>query len=75
EIIYLSQIIYENNIPLRIKSYDELQNTIGEWHDKNVLIELLQKSKISSYKSDIKTLKIGCATDNKEITRLIRTIA
>lgn len=67
ELIYLSQMMDDKNNSQRIKAYDKLQNAIGKWHDKKVLIELLQKNKSTSHKAIIEKLKSNCAFDIKVI--------
>ena len=57
----------DKNSSQRIKAYDKLQNAIGKWHDKKVLIELLQKDKSSSHKATIGKLKSDSVVDIKAI--------
>ena len=67
EIIYLSEAGKDKKQLVRIKLYDKLQDIIGQWHDKRVLIDSLLKSKDDSYKKVIIKLKTDCINDIKKI--------
>ena len=71
KIIYLSQVTDSKDISKKNKLYDNLQNIIGQWHDKNVLIRLLQKNKGHSHKTVLGNLKLECNRDIKSIKSLI----
>ena len=74
ELIYLSQMIKDKTTTQKIKAYDKLQNAIGKWHDKKVLIELLKKNKNGSYKTAIDKLKSDCTIDIKSIKALVNEL-
>ena len=74
ELIYLSQIMKKKSTIKEIETYNKLQNTIGDWHDKNILIDFLQKKQNSLYKDSIQKLKLGCTADLKLIKSLMSTL-
>ena len=74
ELIYLSQITNEENNLQKIETYDKLQDTIGNWHDKIVLIDLFQKNQNSLYKESVQKLKRGCTGDIKLIKSLMNAL-
>jgi len=74
ELIYLSQITNEENNLQKIETYDKLQDTIGKWHDKIVLIDLFQKNQNSLYKESVQKLKRGCTGDIKLIKSLMNAL-
>lgn len=74
ELVYLSQIMGKKSTIKEIEIYDKLQNTIGDWHDKNVLIDILQKKQSSLYKDSVQKLKLGCASDLKLIKSLMNNL-
>ncbi|MDQ3021977.1 MAG: CHAD domain-containing protein [Bacteroidota bacterium] len=70
EIIYLSNIspsAKKNINPL----YDEIQNVIGRWHDKQMLMKWLDKHYSASHDRDVEKLKSKCMIDLKEIKLMI----
>lgn len=71
KIIFLSEILSNKSIPQKIKRYGKLQYIIGQWHDKNVLIDLLKQNKCSSYEAAVRKLKLGCTKDIKSIKPLL----
>jgi CHAD domain-containing protein len=71
ELIYLSQITNAENNLQKIETFNKLQDAIGNWHDKTVLIDLLQKKQNPLYKESIKKLKLACTRDIKLIKSLM----
>lgn len=70
EIIYLTGISdrgRKNINPL----YDEIQNTIGKWHDKHVLIKFLEEHFTDLHNNDIERMKSKCLVDVKNIKLMI----
>jgi len=74
ELIYLSQITNGENNLQKIATYDKLQDTIGNWHDKIVLICILQKKQNPLYKEAVQKLKWGCTSDIKLIKLLMNAL-
>jgi CHAD domain-containing protein len=70
EIIYLSSISIRNSKDM-ISFYDNIQDVIGIWHDKKVLLELLKKQVFDSQKNVIEKLELQCATDLKILEEMI----
>jgi len=74
QIVFLSEIVSAKNIPKKIKLYNKVQNIIGRWHDKSVLIGLLKGNRSSSCKVVIRKLRSGCTRDIKLIKPLLVTL-
>ena len=71
EIIYLSRLSTGLFSAARIKLYDKLQDAIGQWHDKIVLIESLEDDKKEDHKKSILKIKAACIKDIKKIKPMI----
>ncbi|HKC69954.1 MAG TPA: CHAD domain-containing protein, partial [Bacteroidia bacterium] len=67
KLMHLLHILSNKDFFEKIKVYDELQNRIGTWHDKVLLIELLKKNKSGIYTDVIKKLQQGSSLDLKSI--------
>lgn len=72
----IKEIIYLTSISVRGKKninplYDEIQNTIGKWHDKQMLINLLDEYSIDLHHSDIERMKSKCLLDLKNLKLMI----
>jgi CHAD domain-containing protein len=69
EIIYLSDAVdYKNKV---LGSYKKLQEMIGEWHDKSVLIEQLKNSSTRTNKKLVKDLEAAERKDKGKIKDLL----
>jgi len=67
EILYLSPITKKSN-KKPDPYYDKLQVMIGEWHDKQIVVAMLNVNKNSS---ELRQLKAECHRDIKNIKKLI----
>ena len=69
EILYLSKV---NNLlsPKDDKFYGELENVIGQLHDKQMLLDLLSKSNGKDGDLRLNMLKSQCSVDKESITNL-----
>ena len=69
EIIYLSEaddVLKKKEMKL----YDQMQEVLGELHDKEVLLELLKMKNNMAINTQCKTIESACDSDKKEILRL-----
>lgn len=70
EIVYLSEA--DGKLKKReAKFYDGLQNIIGEFHDKQVLLGILKKKNDDAGNDQYAVIKSECLADKKEINRLV----
>ena len=71
EIIYLSKI--EDTLKGKeAKFYDNVQDTIGQLHDKQVLLSLIRNKKDETSITQREVIKAESLSDKKEIFRLVR---
>lgn len=66
EVLYLSPIAGKHKKKLN-PFYDELQELVGQWHDKQVL---MSSNKIQKEPAKLKQLKNACSDDLKKIKKL-----
>jgi CHAD domain-containing protein len=73
DLVYLSEILFGklNNIE---SIYDGIQNSIGKWHDKQVLIGFLQGKYSESHRKIIQNIISSCIEDENKIHGLISEI-
>lgn len=73
DIVYLSEILFgKQNSAEQI--FDDIQNSIGKWHDKQVLIGFLQENYPESHKGIVIKLNTSCLEDKEYIIRMISEI-
>ncbi len=71
EIIYLSKI-QDTLKGKEVKFYDNVQDTIGQLHDKQVLLSLIRNKKDKTSITQREVIKAELLSDKKEIFRLVR---
>ncbi len=71
EIIYLSKI-HDTLNGKDAKFYDKVQDTIGQFHDKQVLLSLIKNKKDETSITQREVIKAESLSDKKEIFRLVR---
>ena len=69
EVVYLSGL-EDNGNRREEKFYDEIQDVIGRWHDKRVLLDLLKNNGASGYRAQLRSINSECMSDKREIFRL-----
>ncbi len=62
DIVYLSEIKYGKNNKIE-PVFDEIQNLIGKWHDKQVLIALLDEDRTAKHIRILEKLRSACEID------------
>ena len=70
EIIYLSKI-QDTLKGKEAKFYDKVQDTIGQFHDKQVLLSLIKNKKDETSITQREVVKAESLSDKKEIFRLV----
>ncbi len=75
EIITLSRIVAIAKSRERIKIYDKLQDSIGHWHDKQILIASLQEDEVKTNRKKVSQLKRECTLDIKKIKPIFLKLA
>lgn len=70
EIIYLSKMGDDKKSVGHLKLYMKLQDLIGQWRDKKILIESLKENNANANKKSIPKLKTDCEHDLKKIKPL-----
>ena len=71
EIIYLSKI--QDTLKAKeVKFYDKVQDIIGKFHDKQVLLSLIKNKKDKTSITQREVIKADLLSDKKEIFRLAR---
>jgi CHAD domain-containing protein len=69
EVIYLSEA--NGKLTRReIKFYNKMQDTIGNFHDKQALLQLLRKKYDQNSKTQREVIEAECLSDKKEILQL-----
>ena len=71
EIVYLSKI-QDSLKGKEVKFYDNVQDTIGQFHDKQVLLSLIRNKKDETSITQREVIKAESLSDKKEIFRLVR---
>ena len=71
EIVYLSKI-QDTLKGKEGKFYDKVQDTIGQFHDKQVLLSLIKNKKDETSITQREVIKAESLSDKKEIFRLVR---
>ncbi|HEX6891696.1 MAG TPA: CHAD domain-containing protein [Chryseolinea sp.] len=69
EILYLSEL-GNGSTKRESKFYENMQDVIGGFHDKQVLLELLMKKSVSANSAQLRLIRSDCLADKKEIFRL-----
>jgi CHAD domain-containing protein len=69
ELMYLSEL--EEDVKKReVKFYDNMQDVIGQLHDKQVLIDLLKNRSARNHRAQVSSLNSECFSEKQEISRL-----
>jgi CHAD domain-containing protein len=69
ELMYLSEL-EDDGKKREVKFYDDMQDVIGQLHDKQVLADLLKKKSASVYRVQLSSINSECRSDKREIFRL-----
>jgi len=69
ELMYLSEL-EDDGKKREVKFYDGLQDVIGKFHDKQVLLDLLKSKNGRSHREQLSSIRSECLSDKREIFRL-----
>ena len=69
ELMYLSEL-EDDRKRSEIKFYDNIQDVIGRYHDKQVLLDLLKNKNGETHRAQLSSIKSECLSDKREIFRL-----
>jgi len=62
DIVYLSEIKYGKNNNIE-PVFDEIQNLIGKWHDKQILMKVLDEDRTAKHIRILEKLRSACEID------------
>ena len=72
QIVYLADI--NSKVTSNLKSYNELENIIGSWHDKQIALKIIRDSKVKAKASFIAKIKTSSSIDLAKIMVLSKNI-
>lgn len=69
ELMYLSAL-EDDGKKGEVKFYDGMQDVIGKFHDKQVLLDLLKSKNGQAHRDQLSSIRSECLSDKREIFRL-----